>query len=93
MAARAPKQWQLTRSETLNSFTNWKENLVYTLSFLLMDIPGKRKQLQIRPVALLIIHSHSPADARQTAVKKMLNSNSCLVKLQILLLLYQEILL
>ena len=32
MAARAPKQRQLTRNETLNSFTNWKENLVYTLS-------------------------------------------------------------
>ena len=29
---RAPKQWQLTTNETLNSFKNWKENLVYTLS-------------------------------------------------------------
>ena len=29
---RAPKQWQLTPNETLNSFKNWKENLVYTLS-------------------------------------------------------------
>ena len=29
---RAPKQWQLTRSETINSFNNWKENLTYTLS-------------------------------------------------------------
>ena len=29
---RAPKQWQLTTSETLNSFKNWKENLCYTLS-------------------------------------------------------------
>ena len=32
MVARAPKQWQLTRNETLNSITNWKENLVFTLS-------------------------------------------------------------
>ena len=31
-SCRAPKQWQLTRSETINSFNNWKENLVYTLS-------------------------------------------------------------
>ena len=31
-STRAPKQWQLTRSETINSFNNWKENLVYTLS-------------------------------------------------------------
>ena len=32
MNNRAPKQWQLTTNETLNSFKNWKENLVYTLS-------------------------------------------------------------
>ena len=31
-STRAPKQWQLTRSETINSFNNWKENLTYTLS-------------------------------------------------------------
>ena len=30
--AQAPKQWQLTTNETLTSFTNWKENLVYILS-------------------------------------------------------------
>lgn len=29
---RAPKQWQLTSVETLNTFKNWKENLTYTLS-------------------------------------------------------------
>ena len=29
---RAPKQWCLTESETLNTFKNWKENLCYTLS-------------------------------------------------------------
>ena len=32
MSSRAPKQWLLTKDETLNSFTNWKENLLYTLS-------------------------------------------------------------
>ena len=32
MSSRAPKQWMLTKDETLNSFTNWKENLLYTLS-------------------------------------------------------------
>lgn len=30
--SRAPKQWTLTKTETLNSFTNWKENLIYILS-------------------------------------------------------------
>lgn len=32
MANRAPKQWQLTTSETINSFKTWKDNLCYTLS-------------------------------------------------------------
>ncbi len=32
MSSRAPKQWPLTKTETLNSFTNWKENLIYILS-------------------------------------------------------------
>ena len=30
--SRAPKQWQLTKTETINYFNNWKENLIYTLS-------------------------------------------------------------
>ena len=29
---KAPKQWFLIKDETLNSFTNWKENFLYTLS-------------------------------------------------------------
>ena len=29
---RAPKQWKLSTVETLNSFTNWKENLCYVSS-------------------------------------------------------------
>ena len=31
-ASRAPKQWKLDKVETLNSYNNWKENLLYTLS-------------------------------------------------------------
>ena len=31
-ASRAPKQWWLKDIETLNTFNNWKENLIYTLS-------------------------------------------------------------
>ena len=30
--SRAPKQWMLTTNETLNTFKNWKENRIYTLS-------------------------------------------------------------
>ena len=29
---RAPKQWALTRRETINSFENWRQNIIYTLS-------------------------------------------------------------
>lgn len=29
---RAPKQWRLTTDETINSFENWKQNLMYILS-------------------------------------------------------------
>ena len=31
-AAIAPKQWCLTKHETVNSFENWRQNLIYTLS-------------------------------------------------------------
>ena len=29
---RAPKQWQLTKSETITSFEGWMNNLIYILS-------------------------------------------------------------
>ena len=29
---RAPTQWCLTKHETINTFENWKQNLIYTLS-------------------------------------------------------------
>ncbi|CAG2247139.1 unnamed protein product [Mytilus edulis] len=29
---RAPKQWCLTKIETVNSFENWRQNIIYTLS-------------------------------------------------------------
>ncbi len=30
--SKAPKQWQLTKDETITTFENWRQNLVYTLS-------------------------------------------------------------
>ena len=30
--ARAPKQWCLTKTETVTSYENWRQNIVYTLS-------------------------------------------------------------
>ena len=29
---RAPKQWCLSKVETINNFENWKQNMLYTLS-------------------------------------------------------------
>lgn len=31
-SSRAPKQWSLTKNETINSFENWRQNLIYVLS-------------------------------------------------------------
>ena len=31
-AARAPKQWSLTKDETITSFESWRQNLKYCLS-------------------------------------------------------------
>lgn len=31
-SSRAPKQWCLTKIETVNTFENWRQNLIYTLS-------------------------------------------------------------
>ena len=31
-STRAPKQWCLTKIETVNTFANWRQNLIYTLS-------------------------------------------------------------
>ena len=31
-SGRAPKQWCLTKHETINSFENWRQNLTYTIS-------------------------------------------------------------
>jgi hypothetical protein len=44
MASRAPKQWSLTKTETISSFESWRNNLIYTLTldsnFAPFTIPG-----------------------------------------------------
>ena len=44
--SKAPKQWSLQKDETLNSFNNWRENLLYTLSL------DKNFALFLRPNAV-----------------------------------------
>lgn len=50
MAARAPKQWTLTKQETITSFESWRQNLQYILSldanfapFLVDDVTWLKK--------------------------------------------------
>lgn len=50
MATRAPKQWSLTKNETITSFQAWKQNLQYILSldnnfapFLLDNVTWEKK--------------------------------------------------
>ena len=42
--ARAPKQWSLSKNETITSFESWRQNLLYTLSLdnALYQIPRQR---------------------------------------------------
>ena len=46
----APKQWGLGKDETVNSFENWRKNIVYTLlldpnfsAFLVDGVTGGKK--------------------------------------------------
>ena len=32
MTSRAPKQWVLTKNETINTYESWKQNIQYVLS-------------------------------------------------------------
>ena len=74
---RAPKQWQLSKNETLNSFTNWKENLLYTLSLdsnyspFLVDGFSWLKKSAATPTRGLTNDGESvPVSQRLTAVQK-----------------------
>jgi hypothetical protein len=50
---RAPKQWQLTKTETITSFESWRQNILYTLSldpvfakFLVEDLTWTKSGVQ-----------------------------------------------
>lgn len=73
---RAPKQWSLTRNETITSFESWRQNLLYTLplgasfaTFLLPETSWLKKSRN----APLCGFTDDPADApgRRTAAQKV----------------------
>ena len=75
--SRAPKQWTLTKDETLNSFTNWKANLLYILSLdsnfapFLIDGCTWTKKTPSSPTRGFVDDGSSvPAAQRRTAAQK-----------------------
>ena len=75
--SRAPKQWTLTKDETLNSFTNWKANLMYLLSLdnnfapFLIDGCTWLKKTPSSPTRGFVDDSASvPAAQRRTGAQK-----------------------
>jgi len=74
---RAPKQWFLSKVETINSFENWKQNLLYTLSSdstfapFLADGVTWLKKISTQPLQGLKSHGATiPLSRRLTARQK-----------------------
>ena len=74
---RTPKQYLLTRNETVTSFRSWKKNIVYVLSLdanfapiLDADITWLRKSTNIPTRGLVDNTNDVPTAARRTAVQK-----------------------
>ena len=74
---RAPKQWRLTTIESITSFENWRQNLIYILSldpnfadFLRDDATWLKKSATNPTRGLEADAAPIPADARRTAAQK-----------------------
>lgn len=80
MSHRAPKQWTLTKTETITTFENWKSNLVYTLSldpnfakFLVEGLTWEKKS-NILPLRGFIDDTEAiPAANRLTGLQKVVH--------------------
>ena len=79
-SARAPKQWKLTKTETVNSFENWKQNLLYILSqdknferFLKDDAKWAKKTKNNPNRDIVADGNDVPAPVRFTAAQKASN--------------------
>ena len=73
---RAPKQWCLSKTETITSFESWRQNLVYTLSLdtqfapFLVDGATWRKKTKANPLRGFT-DDRSSANPRRTAHQKV----------------------
>ena len=75
---RAPKQWPLSKHETLTSFENWRQNPQYTLSLdanfapFLLDQSEWKKKTNSTPLRGLVDGDVSvPVENRRTAMQKV----------------------
>ena len=78
MANRAPKQWSLTKVETVNSFENWKENLRYVLTldanfapFLVDNFTWQKKTRANPNRGFTDDAAEIPEDRRRSAAQKV----------------------
>ena len=74
----APKQWLLTKSETITSFESWRQNLLYTLSldanfapFLAEGVTWKKKSTADAKRGLTDDKAPTPEANRKTAAQKL----------------------
>ncbi|XP_043208707.1 uncharacterized protein LOC122374174 [Amphibalanus amphitrite] len=74
---RAPKQWSLTKDETITSFESWRQNLLYTLSldsifakFLEQGVVWQKKTADCPTRGFSDDSSNVPASSRLTAAQK-----------------------
>jgi len=74
-APRIPKQWQLTKTETINSFESWRANLIYSLSldrnfapFLVNGVTWQKASVENR--GLQADGEAVPEASRRTAAQK-----------------------
>ena len=75
--ARAPKQWPLTKNETVTSFESWRQNLIYILSldinftpFLSDGVTWQKKTAATPTRGLVDDVAPIPADQRKSATMK-----------------------
>ncbi|RLC16966.1 MAG: hypothetical protein DRI57_10490 [Deltaproteobacteria bacterium] len=77
MASRAPKQWCLSKNESVNSYENWSQNLIYTLSldsnfapFLINGVSWTKKSSANATRGLTDDGENVPDVNRHTAIQK-----------------------
>ena len=75
--ARAPKQWSLTKNETITPFESWRQNLIYTLSldgafskFLEKGVEWQKKTADCPDRGFSDDGSDVPDSSRLTAAQK-----------------------